>query len=303
MCKATLLAREGSCSILYVLGKMKAVVLLLFSLASHYQRQPAQLQFHFDLLFLLPPIWRANLFPMGVILPMFFFIAFGSVSTSEFCAQNPSIHRFKFGKIRGLVLSDGPLYYDTSAFLVPEEKVKKSFTRLFRKSAPIALSQNAAVLDVPSLGRVLVDTGSRSTRISNVSVESGKLFENLEAAGISTRSIDRVLLTHGHPDHVSGLATIDGKRAFPNAIVYIGKTEHDFWTNPFQIPNSTMLSDQALRKFCVSHLGLFFSILVQFTWFLTVQSYVPPSEAFRFLLRRVLKQSKTICGKYCSSSR
>ena len=46
---------------------------------------------------------------------------------------------------------------------------------------------------------------------------------------IDPASIEAVLITHMHFDHVSNLLTDDGKRAFPNATVRMAKAEYDYW--------------------------------------------------------------------------
>jgi glyoxylase-like metal-dependent hydrolase (beta-lactamase superfamily II) len=38
-----------------------------------------------------------------------------------------------------------------------------------------------------------------------------------------------VLVTHLHSDHVGGLTSKNGARAFPNAEVWVAKAENDFW--------------------------------------------------------------------------
>lgn len=64
---------------------------------------------------------------------------------------------------------------------------------------------------------VLVDTGK------------GSLPERLKAAGVSPESIEAVLLTHLHGDHVGGLITAEGRRAFPHAVLRLAQAEHDHW--------------------------------------------------------------------------
>jgi ribonuclease BN (tRNA processing enzyme) len=52
------------------------------------------------------------------------------------------------------------------------------------------------------------------------------------SASYTPEEVDVVLATHFHSDHVGGLTTQDGKRVFPNAEIYVGKDESDFWLLP-----------------------------------------------------------------------
>ena len=65
----------------------------------------------------------------------------------------------------------------------------------------------------------------------NILIDAGhgrELFNNLKSVGVAPENIDIVLITHMHGDHIGGML-IDGKPAFPNAMVYIPKPEHDYW--------------------------------------------------------------------------
>lgn len=55
--------------------------------------------------------------------------------------------------IRGNILPCGPLVLVPSSFAVNSDAVRRSYATTFR------FSQNVAVLDVPRIGRVLVDAG------------------------------------------------------------------------------------------------------------------------------------------------
>lgn len=59
--------------------------------------------------------------------------------------------------------------------------------------------------------------------------DSGKLFDQLKAIGVEPASIDLILLTHLHFDHIGCLTSPEGIRQFPNATVRLSKAESDFW--------------------------------------------------------------------------
>jgi glyoxylase-like metal-dependent hydrolase (beta-lactamase superfamily II) len=55
----------------------------------------------------------------------------------------------------------------------------------------------------------------------------GDLLPSLTGIGVAPASIDRVVLTHHHGDHVGGLAP-EGTPAFPNASVHVSAAEMAF---------------------------------------------------------------------------
>lgn len=170
-------------------------------------------------------------------------------------SSNPVFHHFCVGAINGTIVTDGPVLFAENPFLVPEATVKASYAAACRQINPIVLQQNVLIADVPKVGRVIIDPGSRSDGPSPISPDSGKLFDNMALAGISPESIDIVLLTHGHPDHISGIRLPKGGRAFPNAHVYISRTEHEFWST-MSSPLSTDTSEEALGKLFHSFLAM-----------------------------------------------
>jgi glyoxylase-like metal-dependent hydrolase (beta-lactamase superfamily II) len=75
---------------------------------------------------------------------------------------------------------------------------------------------------------VLVDTGGNPA----MDPALGHMVERLKEAGVDPASIKAVLITHFHGDHIGGLLTPDGQRAFPNAVVRVAQAESDYWLSP-----------------------------------------------------------------------
>ena len=77
--------------------------------------------------------------------------------------------------------------------------------------------------------RVLIDTGNGEAAFAQSKGERGRLQHNLAAAGIGRDTIDLVVISHFHADHVNGLLDADSKPAFPNAEIKVPEAEWKFW--------------------------------------------------------------------------
>ena len=73
--------------------------------------------------------------------------------------------------------------------------------------------------------RVLFDSGFAD----NGPVNTGKLVEHLNNAGLKAEDIDTVVLSHYHGDHISGLRNKAGALTFPKAKIHVPAPEHAFW--------------------------------------------------------------------------
>ncbi len=60
-------------------------------------------------------------------------------------------------------------------------------------------------------------------------MHSGQFHTNLAAAGIDAKTVDVVIISHFHPDHINGLVGTDNKPTFVNAEVMVPAAEWKFW--------------------------------------------------------------------------
>lgn len=139
-------------------------------------------------------------------------------------AQAPGYYRMMLGDFEITALSDGtfPLKVDQVIANVAPKELEAALSRSFLGDT-VEESVNAFLIDTGSK-RVLIDTGAGTFFGPTV----GKLLSNLEAGGYRPQDVDEIYLTHMHGDHIGGLL-LDGKAAFPRAMVRADQKEADYW--------------------------------------------------------------------------
>ncbi|MGB3271659.1 MAG: MBL fold metallo-hydrolase [Xanthobacteraceae bacterium] len=145
--------------------------------------------------------------------------------------QAPYWYRSKLGALEITIVSDGPLPLGPpgGSFLgVEPASVDKMLTDNFLRTDNVVLEQN--VLVVNSGDRVILfDSGMGTSKLFGPT--TGRLIASLKEAGIDPASIDAVVASHAHIDHIGGLVGADGKPLFPNAEVHISQADFDYWTD------------------------------------------------------------------------
>src|ERR1700726_5084565 len=134
-------------------------------------------------------------------------------------------YRFKIGDFQATVISDGygpipvgPIF----AINVSEAELAPVLKANFM-SPVIQVTNNILVVDT-GRERILVDTGF-GEKIGPPFGSFPGLEANLRRAGILSASIDLVVISHGHLDHIGGLVTKSGALAFPKAQFVFVDTE------------------------------------------------------------------------------
>jgi len=144
--------------------------------------------------------------------------------------QAPGFYRTKVGSYEVTVILDGvrPVKLDNSPIRNAKvEEIKAVLSASHLPTDAVGYYFHPMVVNTGSK-LVMIDTGngpgSRQTG-------TGRLPDNLAAAGIDPKTVDVVLISHFHGDHISGLRNADGTLAFPNAEIMVPAKEWAFWTD------------------------------------------------------------------------
>ena len=139
--------------------------------------------------------------------------------------MNNESYGFRLGDFKCVSIMDGSHDYPLENFFanVPKEKVEEVLRRLNLPTDHITTPYTYLFVDTGK-HKVLVDIGA-----GNVFPTTGRLLQNMRAAGIEPGEIDTVFITHAHPDHIGGNLDKEGSPIFLNASYYIWKDEWDFW--------------------------------------------------------------------------
>jgi glyoxylase-like metal-dependent hydrolase (beta-lactamase superfamily II) len=142
---------------------------------------------------------------------------------------------FRLGALEGFSMLDsaGPwpggaaIYFLNAAPALLEEACRRHGTDV----AQLPLMAACLYLDTGT-HRVLLDTGMGP----NPDPTCGRLLERLQSVGIERASIDTVILSHWHFDHVWGCTLEDGQLAFPNARYAMWKSDWEWATTEANLP-------------------------------------------------------------------
>jgi len=148
--------------------------------------------------------------------------------------QVPGYFRTAIGDVIVTSIYDGFIDVDRNLLSgAPIDEIGQTLDRNYVPAHRIPTSNTKFVVEREG-GLILIDAGAGSFFGESM----GKNAENLGAAGFDPARIKTILLTHMHPDLVSGLLSGEQK-TFPNATLYVAKREFLFWSDPAKLEAST----------------------------------------------------------------
>ena len=148
-----------------------------------------------------------------------------------------SFYRFKVGDFEVTTLHDGLIKVANPAAMITNKTPEEINQALDIAMIPRDNLRNPFVPTIVNTGKnlVLIDTGFGDNGPPSV----GMMAANLAAAGIDPKNIDTVLITHFHPDHISGLRSKAGDANFPNAEVIVHSVEWKYWNDESELGKVT----------------------------------------------------------------
>lgn len=145
--------------------------------------------------------------------------------------QAPSFYRYKVGDAQVNAISDGANTFplpDAMVLNVKKDEVNAALAKAFLPKDKMTIT--FAPLVINTGGKVVVvDTGNGPAAFASSKGNVGQFTTNMQAAGFDPKSVDMVVISHFHGDHINGLLTADGVLAYPNAEVLVPAAEWKYF--------------------------------------------------------------------------
>jgi glyoxylase-like metal-dependent hydrolase (beta-lactamase superfamily II) len=145
--------------------------------------------------------------------------------------QAPGFYRYKVGDIEVTVVTDGInrlQFPDNLVLNATRDEVNTALAAAFMEKDIFVIPFNPIVVNTGGKLAV-IDTGTGEAAYGASKGNNGQFLTNLAAAGIDARTVDTVIISHYHGDHINGLLKSDNSLAYPNAEILVPAAEHKYW--------------------------------------------------------------------------
>jgi len=143
--------------------------------------------------------------------------------------QGPSFYRYKVGDFEVTALSEGSVRNANVKNMAVNKELPDIEKALSAAFLPTDAVTNQFTILVVNTGKnlVLLDSGFGDNGAPTV----GNLAGNLTAAGIDPKTVDTIIVSHFHGDHISGIRAKAGAANFPNAEIMVPAGEWKYWND------------------------------------------------------------------------
>ena len=163
-------------------------------------------------------------------------IAFIGPASAQFApgAIKP-FHSFKAGAIEVTTIYDGLWEKPHDANFAKNasiDDVKKALAAGGQTDAYVPIPFTVTVVKING-HTIMFDAGTGGQAVPPGLGKAGLMAEtNMRAAGIDPATINTIVVTHFHPDHIFGLMARDtNAQIYPNAEIIMPASEYKFWTD------------------------------------------------------------------------
>ena len=154
-------------------------------------------------------------------------------ASAQAAMPSSGVFRYKFGDGEIIQVLDGVRTFPIPDGFVTNATKEQTAAALEAVYMPKGQITNSFSPVVVKLGgkTIAIDTGNGLAAFEASKGAVGNCQANMIAAGIDPKSVDIVIISHFHGDHIGGLKGTDGKLAYPNAEIMVPATEWAFFTN------------------------------------------------------------------------
>jgi glyoxylase-like metal-dependent hydrolase (beta-lactamase superfamily II) len=155
--------------------------------------------------------------------------------------QSPGWYRYKVGSFEITAVTDGQRTFplpDTFVTNVKKDQVNEALAAAYMEKDKMTIPYTPVVINTGAK-LVVMDTGTGEANFERSKGTGGQFHSNLKASGIDRNSVDLVVISHFHGDHINGLLTADDKPAFPNAEILVPAAEWKYFMDDGEMSRQT----------------------------------------------------------------